>query len=210
MKEATARKTKPTHVHALAVSKRFGRYKTEDPKPIRKKDQKIDRVLEQLKEAWAKYKHDKDEGVGIGCSKVLLLTWRIKYSSRDVEKFSLALVEFQDEEDFRYKAGIFLSSLINNGKDGDYVIHTRYLDKKIHWLGFMNRKNIVIEGNVGHFLGAFMEGGTIVLNGNCGDDLGHFMAGGSIILNGAFAQPGQIFGGAIYFSGKIIAGREDT
>jgi hypothetical protein len=196
----------------MAVSKRFGRFKDEDEKAVRKVEVKRDKVLEKLVDAWGKYPYDKEEGVGSAVLKVLLVIRGIRYSSKDVEKFSLALGEFQHEKDFEYKAGIFLTALIIYGRGGEYTVHTGHLDKKINWLGAGTglggaaAKSIIINGDVGNFLGADMAGGKITVNGDAGHEIGHFMSGGMIELNGGRGSLGVYVGGKIYHHGELISG----
>jgi formylmethanofuran dehydrogenase subunit C len=101
-----------------------------------------------------------------------------------VEKISLALAEFQDEEDFESKAGLFLSALINNCPESEFVIHTRHLGVKIFYLGLYNTKDITIKGDVGDYLAYSMSGGRITVEGNAGYGAGNTMENGEIIIDG--------------------------
>ena len=116
--------------------------------------------------------------------KALELIRNLRYSARDVEQFSIALVQFQKEREFSEKAGIFLSALINNGSDSDYRVHTSHLDKKPSCLGVLNKKNIVIEGDVDYGVGKMMLGGSIIVDGNVGFRTGFLMFGGKLVING--------------------------
>jgi hypothetical protein len=174
---------KPFVPAILPAAGRFGRYKDESEKAARKADVKEDRVLRQLKTAWRSLR--KREFINHEYyNELLTLVKDLRYSAADVEKFSLALAEFQDEGQFSKKAGLFLSALINNGNDTDYIIHTGHL-KPILWLGYKNSKNITVEGNAGDFVGPRMEGGEIHING----EIGSF---------------GDIKHGKIYHKGKLI------
>lgn len=173
---------------ALAVRKRFERYKGEDEKTVRKPDVKEDEVLGQLKTVFKGCVITESlPNIGGEYDKILQLIGDIGYSSKDVEKFSIGLVEFEEDDCFR-TVGLFLSALINNCKDNDFVIHTQNLRWLINSLGFRNTKNIVVNGNVGRFTGDDMQGGSIVVNGHTEIWLGVRMKGGSITVKGSTAQ----------------------
>jgi hypothetical protein len=177
---------KTANVPALVIGGRFSRFKKEDEKAIRKTDVSEDQVLAQMKQVWKA--HDIPEIPGALETELyyeLISNLSLPdYSSDDVEKLSLALAEFQNEKWFSYKAGIFLSALINKGKEKDYTIHTQHLEPPIYYLGYRNRKNIIVEGDVGDHLGDSMKCGTIRVRGNGGTSVGNFMEGGLIIVEG--------------------------
>ena len=116
-----------------AVSSVFGRYKPEERHEIRQADVEGGETRRQLGEAWKNYKWDGN--LDARWVEVCDLVRNLICSAKDVENFSIALAEFQDEKDFSEKAGLFLSALINNGKDNDYIIHTKHLEKKINFIG---------------------------------------------------------------------------
>lgn len=188
MRTEAARDRKSTNVSRVTASKRFGRYKPEQEKTVRKADVKEDGTLRQLKEIWgkceflivSKYDVNTDDTYGAMAN----LLEGLDYTAKDVEKFSLALTEFQNEKYFSNKAGIFLSALINRGKDDDYVIHTRHLEKPIHWVGYRNRKNIAVKGDVGWYVGERMVSGIIAVKGDAGREVGKRMEGGTIWIKG--------------------------
>jgi hypothetical protein len=102
----------------------------------------------------------------------------LKYTSKDVELFSVAMAEFKDEECFEFKAGIFLSALVNNGQETEYTIHTRHLGEIPH-LGFRNRdKEINVDGDCARCLGTEMSGGILRIFGNAGVEVGYQTFGG--------------------------------
>jgi len=169
---------------ALALGSKFGKYKPEEEKDVRKVEVKEDEVLKKLKDAWRRYKHVTVLAGTTNEEKILRAVVGIAYSARDVERFSLALVEFQDELLFPDKASTFLNTIIKNCKDSNYVIHTGHLKTPIGDIGMLNTKNITVNGNVGHNVGCFMKGGTITINGDATDSLGAEMSGGAITVNG--------------------------
>lgn len=171
-----------TAVQPLAVSKKFGRYKKEDKKTVRKADVKEGATLKELKKAWRAYKYEEDHHGGY--NGIAPLVKSLQYSSDDVERFSLVIAEFQDEEKFSHKAGFFLSALVNNGEDSHYVVHTTHLKKPVDKLGYKNTKNIAVKGDVGMFVGYSMEDGTIMIEGDAGEYAGAHMSGGNIRVKG--------------------------
>jgi len=188
---------------AVAFGSKFGKYKPEEEKEVRKVEIKEDNVLKKLKAAWKRFRYDilisweKNYGVVSGQVK------RLEYSSKDVENFCIALAEFQGEEHFGSKAGLFLSALINNGKDTDYVIHTQHLNREIRWLGYGNSRNITVNGNTGGWVGFGMKGGSITVHGDVREAAGMEMKGGAIIVDGNATGRvgGSMKGGSITVNG---------
>ena len=169
----------------VALGSKFDKYKPEEEKDVRKQEVTLDPVLEQLLKAWHRYRMPTAEPDRYYAALMdLHILKKTKYSAKDVERFSLLLGEYQNEANFPEKAGLFLSALINRGKDRTYVIHTRHLTMPPEQLGFMNKKNIIVEGDVGDAVGHVMAGGTITVNGNAGDSVGEGMGPGTITVNG--------------------------
>lgn len=153
-------------------------------------------MIVQLKTAWKAFRYDKDSALfsyGHAMDEVRML----KYTALDVERFSRMLPELDGERDFGAKAGLFLSALINNGKETDYIIHTCGL--AIDCIGYKNTKNILVVGNAGDKTGWAMTDGTIIVDGNTGKDTGLVMKGGKIHVEGELGgisklmQHGKIF-----------------
>lgn len=175
-----------------AASKKFSRYKKEDEKAVRKTDVRQDKVLEQLKRAFKAInifdELAKDGDIRLSDAYEAISTASVvtslRCSSKDIEKFSLVLVEFQRERWFSDKAGLFLSALINNGDDNDYMIHTANLEWSVGNLGYKNTKNIVVRGDVGDNIGESMGGGTITVEGDACNFVGYWMEGGDIRIRG--------------------------
>ncbi|MEM2934554.1 MAG: hypothetical protein QXQ02_09270 [Halobacteria archaeon] len=101
------------------------------------------------------------------------------YSARDIHRFSKYPYEVKDRE-FTH-SGVFLSLLVNESKDSEFELE---LGERINYLGRENRKKISIRGNVGSYLGYYMQGGEIIVQGSAGDRVGSCMNGGRIIIKG--------------------------
>ena len=69
---------------------------------------------------------------------------------------------------------------------------------KVKWIGRgMTRGRILIQGNAGMHLGAYMKGGTIEVTGNASDWVGAEMSGGLIRIRGnAGGQVGAAYRGS--------------
>jgi hypothetical protein len=215
---------------ALAMANRFGRYKPEEEKAVRKAEVVEDETLKQMKKAWKKFKFDHTTVYQMYAAALRAIK-PLRCSAADVAKFSIALSEFQwdkIESTFGYgfdmKAGVFLSALINKGADSDYVIHTSHFAGKIWLLGSFNTKNIIVDGDVGaccgelmgrgsitvkgdagDWCGVQMKGGSIMVKGSVGDKCGQEMKGGKIVVEGEIAGIGEdIVHGRIYHKGKLV------
>jgi hypothetical protein len=208
MKTADVRKGSSTNAPVLAMANRFSRYKPEEEKAVRKVEVVENETLKKMKEAWnacsyTSYPYDRNPDREY--AKMLEVVKKSEYSAKDIENFTLALAEFQEENRFSGKAGVFLSALINNCKDSELVIRTVHLAKSINFLGYKNTKKITVKGNAGADVGHNMQGGTITVEGNAGSHVGYDMEGGTITVNeDAGGWVGHwMNGGEIRIEGKI-------
>ena len=187
------------------MASKFGKYKPEEEKVVRKVEVIEDKTLKQLKTAWKEFKYDENSKDPTNYECAMKATKALKCSASDVEKFSLAMMEFQGAKSVSYKTGLFLSALINNGKENDYVIHTTHLDARIALIGHRNTKNITVEGDAGMWCGFEMEGGSIIVRGDAGNWCGYLMKGGSIHVDGEIGRiSDDIIHGKIFHKGKLI------
>jgi hypothetical protein len=210
---------------ALAARKRFRGYKPEPKKATREADVKESEANKQIKDVWNAnpefYYPEYDDYY----KRISAALKDLRITAKDVEYFSLALAEFQHEQEFDVRAGVFLSALINRGKESDYVIHTQHITMPLSFIGFKNEKNIIVDGDVGDRVGCEMRDGSITVNGYAGTGIGTFMRGGSITVNGNagtlvgdMMKSGEIRlkgdyrylgldmkeGGRVYHQGKLI------
>jgi hypothetical protein len=213
---------------ALAIGSRFKRFGPEEEKASRKAELKESEAVRQMKDAWRGCEYNDTKGP-VGCyTAAFQIVEKLQYTAKDVEDFSIVLAEFQDEKEFSKKAGLFLSALINSGKDSDYKIFTNHLDVPPDLLGYDDyhsyKKNIIVKGNVGDGVGFNIYGGNITVEGDAGNGVGQEMRGGSILVKGAagtsvgfFMESGEIKlegdyvimafcikGGRIYHKGELI------
>lgn len=199
----TAAQVKPRRcVSRVAADKRFKGYKPETAKAVRTPKVKEDATLGQLRSAWEIHRLYK-ESQGLYPAAIDQIKG-ISYSAEDVRNFCIVLAEFQNEEGFSWKAGVFLSALINNGRDEEYTIQTKHLSIRIDMLGMQNTKNITVEGSVDYKIGELMQSGRIVVKGNAGDYVGSEMSGGTIIIEGNVE-----YGVGEYMKGGVIIVQRD-
>jgi len=169
----------------LAVGGRFGKYSPETDRDVRKPDVKQDEKLARMLEAW-KAAHHTDIFVSPHYQWYDFSENAIKdleYSAQDVERFVIALHEYQDEEHFSSRAGYFISALINNCRDDEFALHLEAMEGIAH-LGEQNTKNLIIHGNAGSSLGHSMISGSITLFGDAGDHLAFGMKDGEVVVKG--------------------------
>jgi formylmethanofuran dehydrogenase subunit C len=170
----------------LSASKRFGRYKDEKEKAVRKASAQESEALAGMRKAFGAVSRPplfEDTSASYHTALKAVAAMEADYSAEDVERFSLMLGEFQDEENFMERAGLLLSALMNNGKDGNYTIHTQHLEG-INFLGYRNTKRVVVEGDVGNDAGTRMKEGELIIRGDGGLGVGFQMHGGSILVEG--------------------------
>lgn len=199
--DKNARIARGLAVSGTAVSKKFGRYKKEEGKAVRKADVKEDEVIKQLKDVWGKLEIRHTEIVWGGKLKIehpdgfldsssydgaVGLIENLSYSPRHVELFSLALVEFRDDPHFKHKAGPLLSALINKGEGKEFRIHTKHMGMLGIEIGISLEKEgtrITIEGDGGLHMG--VKEGFGVIRGNTDNTVAYGMKGGKVIVEGS-------------------------
>ena len=222
---AARKKDVPASLSALG---KFSHYKPESDNIVRKAEVKSSPALEGMKKAWAEC--GEIENFEKSYSEMLVRIKDIRYSAKDVEAFCIMLPEFQNEANFSFKAGLYLSALMNNCAEDGFNIATIHIDIPINHLGYQNTKSIIVEGDAGHFLGAWMksgnltvkgsvdhhlgtgmEGGTLTVEGGAGMFIGHTLYGGTIVVNGnAGSNIGsQMEGGEIRLFGEKFALNHD-
>src|SRR3989338_22120 len=187
------------------VGNPFRRYKKEEPHEVRKLDIDESTASAMVRAVWIKFNCDINElggGFPESYDNVFELLKDIRCYAKDIERFSISLADFQDEEHFSEKAGIFLSAMINNSSDTDFIIYTKYLaegTKEIRGIGYKNTKNITVDGNVGDDIGWGMSAGRILVKGDANEFVGWGISGGTIIIRGYVSSAGEHATG-----GKIV------
>ena len=193
----TTKQEKRTEIPALAASKRFGRYKKEEKQETRKAEVKKDEKLEQIMDKFRRVLDMPTNGFVPGQYKLCLsMLEGLRYTSDDVAKFSSMVVVFKNEENFDYKAGLFLSALVNHGRHRSYTLVTKDFSGGIYRLGYWNTKNLIIDGDGGFCLGQEMITGTVLVRGTAWR-VGSGLRGGRITVEAGWDVGSEMEAGEI-------------
>jgi|GEM_PF-4484453 hypothetical protein len=176
--------------------------------------QNYDKFLTQIMNIWNRHhlKNDEDSwdirGFYEDVSKDLA---GLDYGADHVELFQATRLWLLDpslegiisSSSFEVKAGLFLSALINNGKDEDYQLKLHGLTQ-LWYVGFRNRKNIKAYGTLGHGCAEEMECGRIEVFGDVLSQSCYLMKNGSVIIHGSAGHVGGLIeAGEIRITGRI-------
>lgn len=196
----------------LAFANRFSRYAPMEEKVVREIELSKDPMQEKLKRIYKTLKFEEmDEPPAVAGAPqgrfwnfISVMGKRLQCSAKDVELFSIAMIELQNENEFAFKAGLFLSALINGGTDKAYTIRTGYLEVPLHYLGYKNRKKITVDGDVGNYAGGLMKKRSMIVKGNAGFDVGSGMLSGKITIEGNVDDGlgSRMWGGVIVVKGN--------
>ena len=107
----------------------------------------------------------------------------LKCSPDEILEFSIRLSGSTDELAL-HNAGLFLSALINNSKDRKFAIQAHGALKPIPYIGYCNKKEVIVHGDAGTGTCTFMVRGKVTINGDVGLWLGDTMTSGKIFVNG--------------------------
>lgn len=102
----------------------------------------------------------------------------IRYDSLDISQFISKIAG-----SYERKTGPFLSALINNGNEQEYIIDVRDLNKPIS-IGFRSSGKLKVIGDCGAHAGKEQIGGEIIFYGNTGYGTCAWKSGGIAILEG--------------------------
>ena len=196
--------------------KQFGKYKKEENVEKRSLDLKVSKGLERILHVWRRFPPLYDDFVPDieWHMRLKKAVRRIDFTEEDIRKFNISLLQYEnvphksDEEyGFSEKAGIFLSALINEAKETDFMLNLGIFEKGMTCLCVQNKKNVVIQndgtGCLIH-LGEYMVKGNISVSGNVHDGIGAYMKGGENLMvegNAGEVSGYQMIGGTIHISG---------
>jgi hypothetical protein len=186
---------------STAADKRFKRYKDETEKAARRPSVTQDGVQRRFLDVWNTIAMPDEYGNKEYFDDLVATLSQLDYSPEDVERFCVALVDLQQGKESIFKAGLFLSALVEAGKDEGYTVHTQGIEK-ISKLGYRNRKRLIVKGDVGFALGLDMSDGSITVEGNADRLVAQGMTGGRITVKGDVADIGEWKkGGDVYIEG---------
>jgi hypothetical protein len=222
---------KPFVPATLAAGERFGKYKGESEKAVRKAEVRPDRALEKIKQAWMRLlelyevseridnrpnSNDRRDILCLEAETHYLIASgfveNINYPAKAVERFTILFDELGVQEHMSEYLMHFLNALVNKGRASRYVLDTRSWPFEPHFLGCgLSGKRLVIHGDCGDLIGCEMVSGKLIVNGNVGDNLGNHMEGGTIVVNGDLVT-NECFvygmkGGEVHINGDMILGR---
>jgi hypothetical protein len=142
----------------------------------------------------------------------------------DVKRFCLGFPAHTAAQGVIYKFGLFVSFLIDNGRDDEYELPIGHLSPDFYGFCEGNRKYVTVIGDVfgigtgmaggiirlkGDVLGSggvAMIGGKLIVEGDCHGVVGSWMQGGEIHVEGELRKVDfdKIEAGRIYHKGKLI------
>lgn len=152
----------------------------------------------------------------------------LDYDQEDIEEFC---AEMDSSKRIPYMisgpAGIYVSALVNYSQEDSIVLRTKDYQRTFHFFGYRlpEGKTLVLQGDVGDFIGAGLSGGRLVVEGTTGNwcgagmmkgdifvsgcsgqNTGEWIRGGEIRVDGRIRSLGETrYGGRIYEAGKLVA-----
>ena len=188
----------------------FKGFKSEQRSDVRVQVVERNEVLEQMMSAWKKYlslpRRKADLCISEPCySQAIEIVKKLNYTAKDVENFSILLGQEEQDQKFFMISGLFLSALINVGKDSDYTIHTVHFAEGIWFLGYGNTKNITVHGDTGDYAGEEMKSGNLIVTGNVGPHAATCMEDGNIVIEGNAGHDAGFYlkGGKVTIKGDV-------
>jgi len=150
----------------------------------------------------------------------------IEYTVEDVEDMCLELDHTtKDVISLGAPSGLFIAAMCNHTPERDITLNLRLLTRRWPFLGYRLPcgRRLHLEGDVGDFVGALLEGGDIFVTGNAGNyagigmrsghlhigyssgkHTGEGMRGGTLRVQGRIAELGKVKEGQIYEGNQCI------
>ena len=116
-------------------------------------------------------------------------------------------------------SGLFIAAMCNQSQERDITLNLRAMTRRWPFLGYRlpRGRRLFLEGDVGDFVGALLEGGEVTVTGNAGNyagigmkdghlhisyssgkHTGEGMRGGVLEIKGRIAELGKVKDGTIY------------
>ena len=216
MQEQQTEQKQQANISQLAACKRFGQYKKEERKEVREADVTVGEGYKRLmsfflkeieikpRSGWSQDHFDKGRFYSI-YDHILRSSKQFDYTAADVAAFCQALNRIDGGSGPKLEVSAFLSAIVNAGKEMEYVLPLNHTDGDFPYLGYENKKNVTIIGDV-NSIGDEMRSGTIVVHGFV-EDVGQGMKGGQIIIESDCESIGnQMEGGEIIVKGSVRKG----
>jgi glutamate synthase domain-containing protein 3 len=165
------------------------------------KSERLEQIVRDFEEV-LKVVHQPNKFYEDESNKIIKLI-KIKSTANEISEFLILLNNYQDDINYQFCSGHYLSALINKSKEKEILINTRHLEKIPDAIGYKNNGKIIhFDGFAGHNLGKSMINGEIYAN-NAGDSLGSNMQGGKIYVQNAGNSVGIFMKGGIIFAESI-------
>ncbi|MFH0860839.1 MAG: hypothetical protein V1921_06525 [Candidatus Altiarchaeota archaeon] len=116
--------------------------------------------------------------------RILKDTGNMSASNAELQLILCRLEEEHGEQKwYAPKAGIFLSAFMQNSQENKFRIVAR---KPLDYLGYKlgKGKQVTVDGDVGDYAGAKMDGGSLTIKGNAGIKTGYMLNRGEILVEG--------------------------
>jgi formylmethanofuran dehydrogenase subunit C len=169
--------------------------------------------LKELLQAWRDFVFDSSDIEGT-YNRMFEAAMVLQHGSAEVEAFSRGMHRLEKRPQFLTRAGIFLSALINSGREIFYRVDLTRMGAA-NKLGYRNCKKVRAVGNVGAHAGVESDPtGVLMVDGNAGYGAGAWSSGTLVIRDnagdmlGLGAQAGQVeaFGSAGKYTGHLLNG----
>jgi hypothetical protein len=127
-------------------------------------------------------------------------------------------------------SGLFIAAMCNQSQERDITINLRSMTRRWPFLGYRlpRGRRLFLEGDVGDFVGALLEGGEVTVTGNAGNyagigmkegrlhigyssgkHTGEGMRGGILEIKGRITELGKVKDGTIYEGEKRVFPSQD-
>ncbi|MFH0737054.1 MAG: hypothetical protein V1827_01160 [Candidatus Micrarchaeota archaeon] len=194
---------------------RFGKYLPEADSPVRRLNIEETKGVNRLLELWKAvesmpYSRGSQDHWSLGrfisvYRDFLRHAESLDYSNADVTALSALIHALAPEHLQRLEASAFLTAIIEASKETDHLLVLKNADGDFPFLGYENRKNVTIIGDVDS-TGYEMRSGSITVQG-WGGDVGTHMKGGIIVVDGDCDGIGsQMSGGEVHIKGSVRPG----
>ena len=116
------------------------------------------------------------------------ITDKFNPTKEQILEFSKRLVEYKDFEGFELNIANYLTALMHSSEDNEFTIDLTELNKEgilLAKLGYkLENKKLIINGNVGSFVGEDAKDSEIIVNGSAKHYAGNYMHKSKITING--------------------------
>ncbi len=163
----------------------FSTFKPAEESEARIEKAEINPRLERIARAWEKAVESQRYLYCSAYSGFAKAVRGIHITEREMDNVIAFLSQFQYIEKFPMMAGFFLSALVNTGRDNEYTIRTRLLSVRLDKLGYGNKKNIIVDGDVGDDCGYTYVGSSFLVKGDAGNYFGAGATGGLLSVEGS-------------------------